>query len=56
MGSNRFRVDIPRYVELYLQGRLHLDDLVSARIALEELPGSLGSLHGGDGARTVVTF
>ena len=28
MGSNRFRIDIPRYVDLYLQGRLRLDDLV----------------------------
>ena len=24
MGSNRFRVDMPRFVEFYLQGRLHL--------------------------------
>jgi S-(hydroxymethyl)glutathione dehydrogenase/alcohol dehydrogenase len=56
MGSNRFRVDIPRYVELYLQGRLRLDDLVSARISLEELVGSIGTLHGGGTTRTVVTF
>ena len=56
MGSNRFRIDIPRYVELYLQGRLQLDDLVSSRIALDELPGSIGTLHGREGARTVVTF
>ena len=27
MGSNRFRVDMPRLIELYLQGRLHLDEL-----------------------------
>ena len=29
MGSNRFRVDMPRYVDLYLSGRLKLDELVS---------------------------
>jgi S-(hydroxymethyl)glutathione dehydrogenase/alcohol dehydrogenase len=56
MGSNRFRIDIPRYVDLYLQGRLLLDDLVTSRIALAELPGALGDLHEGEGARTVVTF
>ena len=56
MGSNRFRIDIPRYVELYLQGRLRLDDLVSSHITLEELVGSIGALHGGEGTRTVVTF
>ena len=31
MGSNRFRVDMPRYVDLYLDGRLQLDEMVSAR-------------------------
>jgi S-(hydroxymethyl)glutathione dehydrogenase/alcohol dehydrogenase len=56
MGSNRFRIDIPRYVDLYLQGRLRLDDLVSSRIALGDLPGAIGTLHGGEGARTIVTF
>jgi S-(hydroxymethyl)glutathione dehydrogenase/alcohol dehydrogenase len=56
MGSNRFRIDIPRYVELYLQGRLRLDELVSGRIPLDALPGEIGSLHGGAGTRTVVTF
>ena len=35
MGSNRFRVDMPRYVDLYLSGRLKLDELVSARIGLD---------------------
>ena len=30
MGSNRFRVDMPQYVEWYLAGKLKLDELVSA--------------------------
>ena len=29
MGSNRFRVDMPRFVDFYLQGKLHLDDMIS---------------------------
>ncbi len=37
MGSNRFRVDMPRYIELYLQGRLKLDELVSQTITLDEI-------------------
>ena len=32
MGSNRFRVDIPRYIDFYLQGRLHLDEMVSRKL------------------------
>jgi len=55
MGST-FSHDIPRYVDLYLQGRLRLDDLVSTRITLDELVGSIGTLHGGDATRTAVTF
>ena len=31
MGSNRFRVDMPRYIELYLQGRLKLDEMITER-------------------------
>ena len=34
MGSNQFRVDIPYLLEYYMQGRLHLDHLISARIPL----------------------
>jgi S-(hydroxymethyl)glutathione dehydrogenase/alcohol dehydrogenase len=56
MGSNRFRIDIPRYVDLYLQGRLRLDELVTSRITLEELVGAIATLHDGGGTRTVVTF
>jgi S-(hydroxymethyl)glutathione dehydrogenase / alcohol dehydrogenase len=49
-------VDIPRYVDLYLQGRLKLDELVSARIPLEEVSGGLEELHSGAVTRSVVTF
>jgi S-(hydroxymethyl)glutathione dehydrogenase/alcohol dehydrogenase len=56
MGSNRFRIDIPRYVDLYLQGRLKLDELVSARIPLEEVARGLDELHSGNVARSVVVF
>lgn len=37
IASNHFRVDMPRYVEFYLQGRLHLDELISQRIRLEQI-------------------
>jgi S-(hydroxymethyl)glutathione dehydrogenase/alcohol dehydrogenase len=29
MGSTKFKLDIPLYAEMYLQGRFNLDDLVS---------------------------
>ena len=56
MGSNRFRVDMPRFVEFYLQGRLHLDDLISRRIKLEDVNEGLDALLTGEVARSVIMF
>ena len=56
MGSNRFRVDMPRFVDFYLQGRLHLDDLVSARIKLEDINEGMAALETGEIARSVIIF
>lgn len=58
MGSNRFRIDFPRLIDLYRQGRLHLDDLVSERISLEGITGALQNLKDNKGtiARQVVVF
>jgi len=56
MGSNRFRVDMPRYVELYLQGKLHLDDLVSAHIKLSDVNDAFKQLETGEVARNVILF
>ena len=56
MGSNRFRRDIPRMVQLYLQGRLNLDDLISAHITLDEVNIGFRRLQGGEVARSVIDF
>jgi S-(hydroxymethyl)glutathione dehydrogenase/alcohol dehydrogenase len=56
MGSNRFRVDMPRFVELYMQGRLHLDDLVSSHIKLADINDAFAQLETGEVARNVIMF
>ena len=56
MGSNRFRVDMPRLVDLYLQGRLKLDELVSSRITMEEVNEGFAAMKGGEVARSVIVF
>ena len=56
MGSNRFRVDMPRYVDLYIDGRLKLDELVSARIPLDEINAGFAAMTRGEIARSVVVF
>jgi S-(hydroxymethyl)glutathione dehydrogenase/alcohol dehydrogenase len=56
MGSNRFRQDMPRYIDLYLDGRLKLDELVSARIGLDEVNAGFSALTRGEVARSVIVF
>lgn len=56
MGSNRFRVDMPRFVDFYLQGRLHLDDMISGRIKLEDVNEAMEALKTGEVARSVIMF
>ncbi len=56
MGSNRFRVDMPRFIDFYLQGRLHLDDLISGRIKLADVNDGLAALETGEVARNVIMF
>ena len=35
MGSNRFRIDMPRYIDLYMQGRLKLESQPGTGTALQ---------------------
>ena len=56
MGSNRFRVDMPRFVDFYLQGRLHLDEMISKRIGLGDVTDALLALNTGEMARSVIMF
>lgn len=37
LGSSNFKHDVPIYTQLYLQGRMNLDDLVTKEIALSEI-------------------
>jgi len=56
MGSNRFRIDMPRFVEFYLNGKLHLDQMISKHIKLAEVNDALDALKGGQEARHIIMF
>lgn len=56
MGSNRFRVDMPRLIDFYLSGKLHLDELISNRIKLDQINDGMASLKSGEIARSVIIF
>ncbi len=56
MGSNRFRIDMPRFVDFYLAGKLRLDDLLSAHIELPQVNEALQNLKTGEVACQVILF
>jgi S-(hydroxymethyl)glutathione dehydrogenase/alcohol dehydrogenase len=56
LGSSAFRLDIPLYCRLYLDGRLMLDELVSDIITLPDVNAALTALDGSDAARSVIVF
>ncbi len=56
MGSNRFHIDGPHYLELYRQGRLDLDAMIDARRPLDEIDAALEALEAGTVTRSVLTF
>lgn len=56
MGSTRPSVDLPRLVDLYRQGRLKLDELITARYPLEEINRAISDLKRGDALRNVIVF
>jgi S-(hydroxymethyl)glutathione dehydrogenase/alcohol dehydrogenase len=56
MGGNRFRIDMPRYIDFYFAGKLHLDELISARLRLSEINDGMEALRKGEVARQVIEF
>ena len=56
MGSNRFRVDMPRFIDFYLAGKLHLDEMVSKRIKLSQVNEAFADMKSGSVARSVIIF
>lgn len=56
MGSNRFTVDAPRYLELYRQGRLDLDGMVTRHEPLDRVTEAFRAMEAGEVLRTVLTF
>ena len=56
MGSNQFRTDMPNMVRMYLDGRLKLDEMVSARMPLDAINEGYAALKRGEVARQVIVF
>jgi S-(hydroxymethyl)glutathione dehydrogenase/alcohol dehydrogenase len=56
MGGNRFRVDMPRLLSLWRQGRLKLDHLISGRIKLAQINEGFAALKSAAPVRQLIDF
>ena len=56
MGSNRFRIHMPQYIELYRQGRLKLDEMVTRTGRIEDINEAFRAMKAGEVSRTVLKF
>lgn len=55
-GSSDIRRDVPRLIDLYRNGQLLLEELVSRRIDLTEVNAALDAMRAGEGARSVIVY
>ena len=56
MGGNRFRVDMPRLLSLWKQGRLKLDHLITGRIKLDQINDGFAALKSAVPVRQLIDF
>ncbi len=55
-GSCVPRVDFPRMLQLYMAGKLKLDELITRRYKIDEAPLAFADLESGKNARGVIVF
>ncbi|HEV7240763.1 MAG TPA: alcohol dehydrogenase catalytic domain-containing protein [Thermoanaerobaculia bacterium] len=56
MGGTSLHEDVPRYVALYLDGRLKLDELITARYSLDGINEAIEVMEKGEALRNVIVF
>jgi NDMA-dependent alcohol dehydrogenase len=55
-GQANALADFPRILDLYRNGRLRLDELITRRLSLDELDDGYKAMHSGKVLRAVITF
>ena len=55
-GSCVPRIDYPRLLQLYMAGKLKLDELITRRYKIDEAPQAFADLESGKNARGVIVF
>ena len=55
-GSANLRRDMPRLIDLYMNKKLKIDELISRRVKLEEVNAAFDAMEKGEVARSVIVY
>ncbi|MDO9521262.1 MAG: S-(hydroxymethyl)glutathione dehydrogenase/class III alcohol dehydrogenase [Pseudohongiella sp.] len=55
-GGARGRTDVPTIVDMYMEGRLNIDDLITHTMPLEKINDAFDLMHEGKSIRSVVLY
>ena len=53
-GGARPRIDMPKLVDLYMTGKLKLDELISRRYPLDRINDAFQAMRDGEVARSII--
>lgn len=56
MGAENFKLAMPKYVEMFIDGRLKLEEMVSSRISIEGVNEAFDSMRRGEALRDLIIF
>jgi S-(hydroxymethyl)glutathione dehydrogenase/alcohol dehydrogenase len=56
MGSNQFKTDVPRYLDMYRDGLLNLDDLVTRNLTIDGINEGFDLMRARQSVRSLVVF
>ncbi len=55
-GGARGRTDVPTIVDMYMDGRVNIDDLITHTLPLEKINDAFDLMHRGESIRSVVVY
>lgn len=55
-GGARGRTDVPGIVDMYMDGRINIDDLITHKMPLEDINKAFDLMHAGESIRSVVEY
>ena len=56
VGSSSLHTDVPWLIDLYRQGRLKLDELITARYTLDQINEAIEATERGEAIRNVIVW